>query len=133
MAGEVGVEPGLLGHVADALLVGGEVGVNGLAGEGDGAEGGFDEAGDHLHGGGLAGAVRAEIAGDLAGLRGEGDVLDDGEAGVSFVDALNLKHGHPLVFGYYVAFCIDCQEGSRLKTRRDGAPDMAELYRRRCS
>ena len=38
---------------------------------------------DHdAHRGGLAGAVRAEEAGDATGQGGEGDVVDGGEAGV---------------------------------------------------
>ena len=36
------------------------------------------EADDHAHGGRLAGAVRAEEAGDLAGAHGERDVVDGG-------------------------------------------------------
>ncbi len=36
----------------------------------------------HAHRGGLAGAVRTEETGHAAGLGGEGDVVDGGEAGV---------------------------------------------------
>ena len=80
-AGEMVVEIGLFGDVAHAALVGDQVVLDGLAVEEDLAKGHLDEAGDHLHGGGLAGAVGAEIAGDLAGSRGEADVVDGGNAG----------------------------------------------------
>ena len=42
---------------------------------------GLDQPGDHLHGGGFAGAVRPQVAGDFAGARGEADVVHGGDAG----------------------------------------------------
>jgi hypothetical protein len=45
----------------------------------DGAGGGCEQAGEHLDGSGLAGAVGAEEAKELAGGDGEVDVLDGGE------------------------------------------------------
>ena len=45
----------------------------------DGAAGGREQAGEHLDGGGFAGAVGAEEAEELAGLDGEVDVVDGGE------------------------------------------------------
>jgi hypothetical protein len=45
----------------------------------DAAGGGGEEAGEHLDGGGLAGAVGAEEAEELTGGDGEVDVLDGGE------------------------------------------------------
>ena len=76
----------LFGHVAHAALVGEQVALNGLAVEQDFAGGHFDESGDHFHGGGFAGAVRAEVAGDFAGPRGEGHVVDGGDAQKSLGD-----------------------------------------------
>ena len=46
----------------------------------DGAGGGREEAGEHLDGGGFAGAVGSEEAEELAGLDVEIDVVDCGEA-----------------------------------------------------
>ena len=85
-AGEVGIEIRLFGYVADALLVGNEVFVDGLAVEEDLTGSHFDETGDHLHGGGFAGAVGTEITGDFAGVGGEADVIDGGDAGEVFGD-----------------------------------------------
>ena len=83
-AGEMGVEVRLFGDVAHAALVGDEVVLDGLAVEENFAGGHFDEAGDHLHGGGFAGAVGAEVAGDFAGAGGEGHVVDGGNTGEVF-------------------------------------------------
>ena len=47
--------------------------------DGGGARGGRGEADHDPHGGGLAGAVGPEEAGDPAGGRGEGDVVDGGQ------------------------------------------------------
>src|SRR3954463_9657240 len=49
-------------------------------GRGAGRRGG--QTHHYAHGGGLAGAVRAEEAGDATGPGGEGDGVDGGEAGV---------------------------------------------------
>ena len=79
--GEMGVEVWLLGDIAHAALVGDQIVLYGLAIEEDFAEGHFDEAGDHLHGGGFAGAVGAEVAGDFAGTGGKSDVVHGSDAG----------------------------------------------------
>ena len=96
-AAEVGVEVRLFGDVAEAAAEGEEVVADGTAVEEDVAGGGLEEAGDHLHGGGFAGAVGAEVAGDLAGVRGEADGFDGGDAQEIFVDAAELEHGGDLV------------------------------------
>src|SRR6185437_10205429 len=63
-----------------------------LSVDGRGA-GSRDGQADHgAHRGGLAGAVRAEEAGDVAGQGGEGDVVDGGEAGVPPGQRLNSDH-----------------------------------------
>jgi hypothetical protein len=46
--------------------------------EEDASAGGLEEAGEHLDGGALAGAVGAEIAQDLAGTDGEADRVHGG-------------------------------------------------------
>ena len=51
------------------------------------------------HGGGLAGAVGAEEAGDPAGLGGEGDVVDGGEPAVRLGEGLDFDHGLTLSCG----------------------------------
>ena len=109
VASEVGVEEGLFGDVAHAPLVGREVFADGPAFKADLAEGRLDEAGDHFDGGGFAGAVGAEIAGDLAGEGGEADVLNDGNAGVAFEKSIHLEHLDPPDVNHYVEFFIGCQ------------------------
>src|SRR5258708_996228 len=49
---------------------------------------GRSEAGDHAHGGGLAGAVGAEESDDLPLLDGEGEVVNDGPGAVTLADRL---------------------------------------------
>jgi hypothetical protein len=66
-AGEMGVDVGLLGHVAKGSAVGGEVVADAASLEEDLAAVGLKEAGDDLDGGGLAGAVGADVADNLAG------------------------------------------------------------------
>ena len=58
-AGEMGIEMRLFGDVAHAAPVSEGVLLNRDGIEEDFAGGGFDESGDHFHGGGFAGAVRA--------------------------------------------------------------------------
>ena len=86
------VEVRLFGNVAHAALVADQVVLDGLAFKEDVAEGHFDQAGDHLHGGGLAGAVGAEVAGDLAGAGSEADVVNRGNAGEVLGDAAQFEH-----------------------------------------
>ena len=51
-----------------------------------GAGVGWGEADHDAHGGGLAGAVGSEEAGDPSGLGGEADVVDGGEVAVALGD-----------------------------------------------
>ena len=83
----------LFGHVAHALLVGDQVALDRFAVEQDLAGGGVHQAGDHLHGGGLAGAVGAQVAGDLAGTGGKADLIDGGDAEKTFGDVAQFEHG----------------------------------------
>ena len=69
-----------LRHVADPIAGGQVVGVHGLAEELRLAFGGGKQAGEHLHRGGLAAAIRAEEAEDLAAADGEAHAIDGGEA-----------------------------------------------------
>ncbi len=77
--GEAAEEGEAFGDDADLAFdfdgVGGGVEAENL----DGAGGGREEAGEHLDGGGFAGAVGAEEAEELAGGDGEIDVLNGGE------------------------------------------------------
>ena len=77
--GETAEEGEAFGDDADLALdfdgVGGGVEAEDL----DAAGGGSEEAGEHLDGGGFAGAVGAEEAEELAGRDGEVDVLNGGE------------------------------------------------------
>ena len=65
------VEMRLFRHVAHALLPGDQIALNGNAVEQDFAGGHLHQPGDHLHGGGFAGAVRPQVAGDLPGAGAE--------------------------------------------------------------
>ena len=77
-SGEVRVEVGLLRHVADAPLEGGEVLVHAASAVEDLTFGRLDQPGQHLHGGALAGSVGPEVAEDFAGLDRETDLADGG-------------------------------------------------------
>ena len=69
-----------------------------VAGDGGGAGGGGDEARKHAHGGGLAGAVGAEEAEDLALVEAEGDIVHRGEAAEPLGQARDLdqcRHASP--------------------------------------
>ena len=57
------------------------------------ARGRVDEAGEHAHGGGLAGAVGPEESQHLAGADLEAHVIDRGECLVAFGQVLGLYHG----------------------------------------
>ena len=59
----------------------------------DGAAGWLEEAFDGAEGACLPGAVWPEEAKDLAGLHGEGDLLDGLEAAVADVQVLHLQDG----------------------------------------
>ena len=93
------VEMRLFGHVAHALLVGDQVALNGLAVEQDLAGGHLHQPGDHLHGGGFAGAVRPQVAGDLAGAGRKADVVDGGDPGESLANVAKFEHA-PYVANY---------------------------------
>jgi hypothetical protein len=58
----------------------------------DGAVGGPVQAHEHAHGGRLAGAVRAEEAGDLARPDGEADAVDGGLRAVPLGEVLSSDH-----------------------------------------
>ena len=92
-AGEVAVEVRFFGDVAEMVFEAGGVIADVLAVEENPTLGGVQEAGHHFHGGGLAGAVGAEIAGDLAWAHGEGDMVDDGLAAKSLGQIADLEHG----------------------------------------
>jgi len=54
----------------------------------------FEQADDHLHGGGLSGAVGADVAKDLAWLEGETDILDHRDA-IEPLGQMNQNFKHP--------------------------------------
>ncbi|HEY6508301.1 MAG TPA: hypothetical protein VIY56_09830 [Vicinamibacterales bacterium] len=88
----VGVERRRLGQIAGAALgldrFLGEI----EAGHDGGALGGRHVAGEHAHGRGLAGAVRAEEAEDFAAFDREADVADGGKGAVPLGEVLDLDH-----------------------------------------
>src|SRR5579864_7574117 len=94
----------LLWYVAHALLIGNQVVLNPFPIEEDLARGHLYERGNHFHGGGFAGAVRAQVAGDLAGAGRKADVIDCNDAGESFRNVAKFEHNSSLCcFVPYVA------------------------------
>lgn len=89
--GKVVVEVWLLRDIAHAPLVGNQIVLNGFALKQDMAQSHLDQAGDHLHGGGLARAVRPQVAGHFAGPGREADVIHGGNAGEVLGDAAKFK------------------------------------------
>src|SRR5690606_11913222 len=88
----VAVQGRRFGQVADALahFVGEDVHV--VAAHAGGAFAGADVGGQHLHGGGLAGAVGAEKAQHLALVNVERHVFKGFEVAVELGDAFDLNH-----------------------------------------
>ena len=62
------------------------------AADGDLAGGGGDEAGDHPHGGGFAGAVGAEKSEHFPALHGEGNIIDGQFGAERFAQTFNFNH-----------------------------------------
>src|SRR5216683_1062213 len=87
LGGEAGVERGGGGKKADVGANFFGMLDNVVAADEGGAVGGLQDGGEHAQGGGLAGAVGAEQAVDLAGLAGEADVID----GADFTALLVLE------------------------------------------
>ncbi len=59
-----------------------------VVGDGDGADGGVDEAGEHFEGGGFSGTVGAEEADDFAGVDGEGERFDGVDGAIFSVEEM---------------------------------------------
>jgi hypothetical protein len=76
----------LLGHITHTLLETKQVAADGPAIEENLAVRGLDQPGNHLHGGGFAGAVRPQVSGDLAGARLKAYVIHGRDATESFGD-----------------------------------------------
>ena len=110
----MGVDVGFFGDVADGGTKSGQVGKDVAAMEEDAAAAGLEQAGEDLDRGGFAGAVGAEIADDLAGMDGEGDVFDGGQAAVAFGDVLELEYGAVLLHSapYVGNYCQAAQRYS---------------------
>jgi hypothetical protein len=91
-AAEVGIEVGLLGDVAEAALEALQVAADILAVEEDASAGRLEQAGEHLDGGALAGAVGAEIAQDLARADGEADRVHGGGTDEGLGEIKGFEH-----------------------------------------
>ena len=85
-AREERVERGLLEGGADRLAHVGALADDVVAGHARGARGGRQQRGEHQHGGGLAGAVGAQEAVDLAGLDAEVDPVHGADAALELAD-----------------------------------------------
>ncbi len=87
---QLGIQGKGLGHVADPATGRHVAGVHRLAEQRARAFAGRQQAGEHLHGGGLAAAVGAEEAEDLPTLDTEADVIDRDEVAETTGQALGL-------------------------------------------
>src|SRR6266478_4104247 len=92
LAGEVRIEMCFLGDVAEAFAVGGEIFVNVLHVVSDFAVGGLKQAGEHFYRGAFSGTIWTQVAENLAGLEGEGYVLDGGNGAIEFVESFGCEH-----------------------------------------
>ncbi len=93
VAGQLFVEEGAIGDIAGAPFAlergAGEI----MAADGHRAGRWLQQAGQHLDGGGLAGAVGAEEAVDFAGRNRQADIVDGGEAAEVFAELMKVEHG----------------------------------------
>jgi len=87
-----GIERRRLGQVSDRAPRGERVAEDVVARDRRRAVGGRQEARQHAHRGGLAGAVGPEEAHDFAGLHREGDVRDRHQIAVSLGEAARFDH-----------------------------------------
>jgi hypothetical protein len=91
--GEIAVHRRLLGQITDGGLGGARVLEQVVSGDRDAPLTRREVAGEHLHGGGLAGAVRPEKAQHLALPHLEADILDGLEWTVETGQTFDLKQG----------------------------------------
>ena len=91
-SGEVGIDVGFFGDVAEAAFVGDPVILDVAAVEEDFSGGGFDEAGEHVDCGAFAGAVGSEIAENFAGADGKTDFGDRPDPGVDLGQETGFEH-----------------------------------------
>ncbi len=90
---QVGVDLRLLGDISQAAFIGVKVGADLPAFEKDLPFRRFEEAGEHLDRGRLAGPVGPEISQHLARADNEADVFDDREGRKLLGDPLEFQHG----------------------------------------
>ena len=91
--GHLGVGGGALGEIAELSFYGDGVDSDIDAIDGGGAGIRAKEAGDHLHRGGLAGAVGAEEAKDVTAVDTERDAIHGAFGTVGFYEAFDFNHG----------------------------------------
>jgi hypothetical protein len=89
----VGIGGGVLRQVADEALRLQRLLAHVVAADGDAPRAGRHEAGDHAHGGRLAGAVGAEEAEHLAALHREGDVVHRALGAERLYQVFDFDHG----------------------------------------
>ena len=134
-AGAAGVEVGGLQGRADRGLRAREVDVA-LAVDRRGAAGGVDQAEQHPQGGGLAGAVRPEEAGDPAGLDVEAQVVDGDEAAEALGEPSDLDPRPVAVVVLIGCLVVSCarslqpSRGVRVNPPVDPAPRGGPAVRR---
>ena len=90
-AGEIWIEIGFFGDVADAALVSGEIVEDAASVEQDAAGARLQEADEHSYGGAFAGAVRTEVADDVATFDAEADVINGCDAGEAAGEIADLE------------------------------------------
>src|ERR1700730_534803 len=92
LAGEIGIEIGFFGDVAETSAIGDQVFVNVLAVVGDFAVGGLEQAGEHFYRRAFSRTVRTQVAENLTGGKREGYVLDSWDGAIEFVESLGCEH-----------------------------------------
>ena len=90
---ELFVEEREVGHVGEAAAHLQGLGLHIMAGHQDATGRGFDQAGDHLDRGGLAGGVGAQHGKELPALHREGHVVDGGEVAKALREIDEFDHG----------------------------------------
>src|SRR5262249_10704935 len=117
------------------FAIGGEIIVDVFVVEMDFAAGGLQEARKHFYCGAFSGTVGAEIAEDLAGLEGKGDVKDGGYGAIELAEGICSEHRVPFFAdwadGYAFLWTPELggkfQQGSTSKARgtQSKQPEMA--------
>ncbi len=88
----------------------------------------FDQAGNHLYGGGLACTIRPQVAKNLSSSHGKGHVVNNGNTAIAFGYIFQLKHrSPPYVENYVILTAMQSQVDFYIA--KVGALSMSEIVR----